>query len=139
MRRSIILFSALFLLICSLGCCHRSGRLVGTWEMVFPGQAPPRGESVDESPGDTPIKILNDSHFAFGSVGPYGMVYAGGGRYTLEGETYTEVITYHFDPKLVGKSVSFTCRLDGDRWYHSGIFEVDGEHYHIEEIWRRIK
>ncbi len=106
--------------------------------MVFPGQAPPQEVSADESSGNTPVKVSNDSHFAFGSVGPYGMVYAGGGRYTLEGETYTEFITYQFDPKLVGRSVSFTCRLDGDRWYHSGIFEVDGEQYHIEEIWRRI-
>ena len=139
MKRSFACVMAVLLCMGMLGCGHRSGKLVGTWEMVFPSSTSPDHPAEGAATGETPVKILSETHFAFGSVGPGGRTYAGGGRYTLDGDTYTEIIAYHFNPRLVGETIAFTCRLDGDRWYHSGIFEIDGEHFHIEEIWRRIE
>ena len=127
------------LLIGMLGCGHPSGKLVGAWEMEFPSSAPTERLGAEKIAGGKPVKILTDTHFAFGSTGAGGMMYAGGGTYTLDGDTYTEVIEYHFNPMLIGQTVSFTCRLQGERWYHSGIFEIDGERFNIEEIWRRIE
>lgn len=139
MRRSSTGVMLLLILIGTLGCGHPSARLQGSWVMVYPSDASREHSVEDEPDGELPVKILTDTHFAFGSTGPDWTLYAGGGRYELDGDTYTETIAYHFNPKLVGKTLSFTCRLDGDRWYHTGIFEVDGDHFHIEEIWRRIK
>jgi hypothetical protein len=139
MKRSFAFVVAVLLLTGALGCGHPSGKLVGTWKMVFPSNVSPGDPEEKEASGKVPVKILSETHFAFGSTAPDGFMYAGGGRYTLEGDTYTEIVAYHFNPNLVGEALSFTCRLEGDRWYHSGIFEVDGEHFHIEEIWQRIE
>ncbi|HUV35350.1 MAG TPA: hypothetical protein VMX58_00240 [Patescibacteria group bacterium] len=134
MRGAITCVIAVIVSAGLLGCGHPSGKLVGSWEMVIPS-----GTSTERFAGDPPVKILTETHFAFGCMGPDGIMYAGGGRYTLDGDTYTETIAYHFNPKLAGRTLSFTCRLDGDRWHHSGIFEIDGERFNIEEIWRRIR
>ena len=139
MRRVIIRIVAFFLLIGVLGCGHPSGKLVGAWEMEFPASVSSGPWTEDGRTGGKPVKIITETHFAFGSTGANGRMYAGGGRYTLDDDMYTEIIEYHFNPIFIGKKVSFTCRVDGERWYHSGIFEAEGERFNIEEIWRRIE
>ena len=121
----------------SAGCGPAKYPLVGTWQMVFPAEAP-----ADESLGQRPgmgTKVLNQTHFAFGLVMPDGTILAGGGRYKFDGSTYTEIIEYHFNPDLVGKSINFRCILEGDKWFHSGTLESDGGRYQLNEVWQRIK
>ena len=66
-------------------------------------------------------------------------ILAGGGRYRFNGRSYTELIDYHFDPSLVGRSIQFDCRLQDDRWYHSGELEVQGVPSVLNEVWRRVE
>ena len=69
--------------------------------------------------------------------------YSGGGRYTLEGDKYTEHIEFFYDPKWIGKSVTYTFKVKGDTMIVSGIHplkkwgfaEYDDERY---EVYKRV-
>jgi hypothetical protein len=117
-----------------MGCGTASNRLVGSWRLV------PEESDVPETAGqlNMPVKILNDTHFAFGFMTPDGGVYAGGGSYTYHDSTYAETIEYHSDPFLVGRVLEFKCILKGDTWYHTGSFDIEGRPYVINEVWQRM-
>lgn len=139
MRKTTAIVIVLLALSMTLGCSSSSKRLVGTWEMVYPASDEPEGSPSGYVRNVRPIKILNDTHFAFGISGPDGRVVGGGGGYTLEGDTYTEIIGYHWNPLLIGRTVEFKCRIDGDKWHHTARFEIQGPRFNIDEIWRRIE
>jgi hypothetical protein len=137
MRKPFIYSLICILCAVLVGCGPSTKRLMGTWKLVYPEAGVPQKDVRDDRP--SPVKILTDTHFAFGSMTASGMVFAGGGRYILEGDKYIELVDYHAIPKLVGKTLEFTCHIDGDKWYHSGRFVVDGEQFTIEEVWLRIE
>jgi ketosteroid isomerase-like protein len=68
---------------------------------------------------------------------------AGGGTYTLQGNTYTEHIEYFPMVSWIGLSLPFTCRTEGERFIQSGVLPVFeagrrvGEQ-RMEEIYRRL-
>lgn len=116
------------------GCAIESkrGPLEGAWEME---SATYTLADSTYDPGFTQTKILTAEHFSFGRQTDTGAL-SGGGRYSFDGETYTETIDYHYNASHVGKSLSFEARLEGDSiWHHSGQI---GENYHIYEVWRRV-
>ncbi len=85
-------------------------------------------------------KILNSTHFAFGRQTivkgePQEDVYAGGGRYTLEDSVYTEYIEYHSSVGMVGQTVQYNSRIEGELWFMSG----DIGDFILEEVWRRVE
>ena len=121
------------------GCASNPHPLVGTWEMVSNDG---RWLDLSDDPAAAAhrnVKVLNETHFAFGHLLPDGTVNAGGGRYSLSDSNYTEVIDYHFVPRLVGMTIEFDYRLEDDLWYHSADSEVDGVRIEIHEIWRRVE
>ena len=132
-------FSVLVLVVLATGCASTPNPLVGTWEMVSNDG---RWLDTAEDPDLTRtrnVKVLNETHFAFGHQHPDGHIDAGGGRYTYADSTYTEFIEYHFAPRLVGMAIPFDCRLEDDLWYHSADAVVDGIRIEIHEIWRRVE
>lgn len=90
------------------------------------------------------IKVLGGNHFTFGFQGYQGdpdFAYAGGGRYEYTANEYTETIHYHSAAGNVGSTITFDCRVDGDRWCHEGILptsRIFDDKVRIREIWRRI-
>ncbi|UCF04284.1 MAG: hypothetical protein JSV33_10055 [bacterium] len=137
MRKPFALMLVCVLCTVLIGCGPSTKRLMGTWKLMYP--EPRAGQKDIREDGSSPVKILADTHFAFGSMTASGMVFAGGGRYILKGDKYIEMVDYHAIPKLVGKTLEFTCHIDGNKWYHSGRFVVDGEEFAIEEIWLRVE
>ena len=126
--------SLAFLMMLSLlsACAATSARspLDGAWECVSP---PPVARA------ERAVKILADGHFSFGCEASNGrMAYAGGGTYTLDGNTYIESITYHWVPELVGETIVFDCTLEDGLWYHRARVGEAGGPSFIDEIWRRI-
>ena len=112
-----------------------SNVLEGTWEMVSQKLIYP--DSTVDRTAQTPytLKILNSTHWAFGRhLQDEEEIFAGGGWYEFDGETYTEHIIYH-SGGLAGQSVPFDARIDGDTWHHSG----DLGDFVIEEVWRRVR
>jgi hypothetical protein len=83
------------------------------------------------------LKTVADTLAAFRSAG------SGGGRYTVQGSTYTEKIEYFVDPAYIGKSIAFTCRVDGDRFRQTGSFPMyeGGKKVRdskLDEVWKRV-
>jgi hypothetical protein len=135
MMRSVKLACVAAAVVCLIGCAHTSNPLVGSWRLVSSD-----GQAVEAKSADrAPVKILNDTHFAFGFMTAQGTVYGGGGRYELSGDTFTEIATYHSYPDLIGRRLAFRCELEGDRWHHSGSFTVGANSFSVDEVWERIK
>ena len=108
--------------------------LEGSWEMVsqrvvYPDSTVDRTDQIPYT-----IKILNSTHFAFGRQILDEEVFAGGGTYSFDGETYTEHITWHSSAGLAGQAISFEARVDGDTWHHVGHI-LD---FRLEEVWQRV-
>ena len=82
------------------------------------------------------VKIVTSTHFAFGQQSEDGQeVFAGGGQYSFNGSTYTEVIEYHSSSSLVGNTIQFDSRREGSQWYIAGII---GQ-FRLEETWHRLE
>jgi hypothetical protein len=113
-----------------LGGCASQGRLAGSWRLI-------EAQGRDATDRNV-VKILNEDHFAFGRRDLQHGVFAGGGRYELDGSTYRETVAYHSLPALVGQTLEFECRLEDDLWYHQGRFQAGDEWFAISEVWRRI-
>lgn len=131
--RTLALFAFLFSFSAAYGQLP-ANELEGTWEMVSQKLIYP--DSTVDRTDQTPytLKILNSTHWAFGRhLHDDEEVFAGGGWYEFDGETYTEHIIYH-SGGLAGQSVPFDARIDGDTWHHSG----DLGDFVIEEVWRRV-
>ena len=114
-----------------------ANHLEGTWRLVSQRAVYPDTIIVTTNVRPS-IKILNSTHFSWGYQSADGEdVLAGGGRYTVEGDTvYTEYIEYHITSVLVGAALRFTAKVVGDLWYHTGEFPSG---YRLEEVWRRIE
>ncbi|MEO0897363.1 MAG: hypothetical protein AAFY71_13235 [Bacteroidota bacterium] len=105
--------------------------LRGAWTMVQKD-----GVSNDELAIQM-VKILSDGHFMFAFYNSETQQFfsAGGGTYSYANGQYTENIDFHtIDPALAGTSVTFSCKLDGDKWVHQG--NTNGTP--INEIFQRV-
>jgi hypothetical protein len=114
----------------SIGC-GGSKSVRGTWELISPAPADPSSTKS--------VKIISDTHFAFGTLSDKGGVFAGGGTYTFSDSTYTEFIHYHTINFLVGQRMEFRCLFEDDKWYHSGNFDIEGRKFTVNEVWQRIE
>ncbi len=113
-----------------------ANKLEGSWRMIRQTLVYPDTTIVrNQVPPST--KILNSTHFSWGYQTDDGEdVLAGGGRYTLYGDTlYIEHLEYHTSPPLVGMDLKFEARVEGDSlWYHTGRI---GD-FVLKEVWRRL-
>jgi len=108
--------------------------VIGTWKLIS-------GTLIDKVKGDTVvtdytkgksfIKILNGTHFAFlnhdlnKGKGKDSAFSAGGGRYSLVGDQYTEMLEYCNDREWENNSFSFTLTVQNDTFVQKGIEKID--------------
>lgn len=119
----------------------------GAWQLesfIMDGEEYPLGAYVQ-------VKVLTGSHFAWQGVpqagdteGSFMNLRYGGGTYRVTETDYTESLDYFMDPNLVGTEVTFSCRVEGDQWYHDGEIPRidDGQEtgsWKVQEVWRRIQ
>jgi hypothetical protein len=114
-----------------------TARLVGTWKLV---SARFGGQESDLPKQQKVLKHLTPVQMVWIRINPdTGQVTAmAGGSYSLKGDAYTETPEYGFgdDFQVVrGKTHSFTCKVEGDKWYHTGML-ANG--LKIEEVWQRV-
>ncbi len=114
-----------------------AARLVGTWKMV---SAKFGGQESDLPKQLKVLKHITPAQMVWVRVNPdTGVVTAmAGGAYSLKGDAYTETPDYGLgsDFQVVrGKTHSFTCKLEGDKWYHTGMLASG---LTIEEVWQRV-
>lgn len=140
-----------------LGSAPEACRVQGVWEREATIQAGKRTEFT----GARQWKIVTKKHFmwltganhrdtlplvtALDSARFYA-INGGSGTYEVAGHKYTEHIDLFVDPRLEGKSLTTSCRVDGNRWYHTyraadidtpiaGRAATDS----TTEIWRRVE
>jgi hypothetical protein len=92
---------------------------------------------IAQSEGPAELRTRGDTLQAFRTRG------FGGGRYRVTDDSYTEHLDYFMNPGYVGREITFTCRVEGDLWYHQTedfpILEDGAEATgRLAEVWRRI-
>jgi len=105
-------------------------QLDGAWELLS-GQPLPKGARD--------IKMLSGGHFMFAAYDTETgqPLYAAGGTYSLEGNSYTERMEFASDKiaDLIGRDQSFTIHLDGDTFTQTGTLSNGRV---LSEQWKRI-
>jgi hypothetical protein len=131
-------FKILFILLtialssCTGKVLTSSPTLSGTWKLLK-GTLIEKGDTVvtDYTKNISFIKIINDTHFSFlqhdlSKGKDSGAVFvAGGGRYTLNGNSYTEHLEYCNDRIWEGNNFSFTISIKGDTLIQTGVEKVE--------------
>ena len=133
-------------------------RVQGVWEMVATVQAGKRTEFT----GAREWKVVTKKHWmwlagatrrdtlplrtALDTARFYAMS-GGSGTYDVSGHRYTEHIDLFVIPGLEGKSLTASCRIDGNRWYHTFLESDLGpppagtpvSRDSTTEVWRRVE
>jgi ketosteroid isomerase-like protein len=115
----------------------RTNPLVGTWELVSTLGTRNDTTFMQGGPPDIrAIKILNATHYAVITRRGGQFMRAGGGRYTLSGNTYTEMVDISSgQDQSTGVAATFTVRLEGDTWTTEGGTSTT----RFREVWRRAR
>ena len=112
-------------------------KLVGTWKMV---KAKFGGKDHKIPEGTTQLKHITPTQYMFVDIDKDGnIVDARGGPYTLKGEKFESTPEYGISggfEALKGRRQLFECKVEGDKWYHSGTM-TNG--LTIEEVWERVE
>ncbi len=108
--------------------------LTGTWKLIT-GTLIEKGDTTvtDYTKNVSFIKIINDSHFTFlhhdlnGGKDSFAVFSAGGGSYTLSGNTYTEHLEYCTARNWEGHDFTFTVAINADTLMQSGVEKIEKE------------
>ena len=106
--------------------------LEGTWQLIS-GTIIEKGDSVftDYTSKNRMIKIINKMHFAFlnhdenNGKDSTAMFSAGGGRYELKGDQYTEYLDYCSDRTWEGNTFLFTVAIRNDTLTQTGMETIE--------------
>jgi len=105
--------------------------LKGTWKLLT-GTLIEKGDTTitDYTKNLSFIKIINDSHFSFlqhDSRKDSTNFSAGGGRYELKGNTYTEHLEYCSAKEWEGHDFTFTVTIANDTLIQTGIEKIEAQ------------
>jgi hypothetical protein len=113
--------------------------LIGTWELVSAKYGNDT-EFTDAPKDQTARKFITPTHFIWARYDPKTKTISNsmGGTYSLKGGDYIETPEFAFQgmEAFTGKEQKFTLKIDGDKWFQSGVLSNGNK---IEEIWRRVK
>jgi hypothetical protein len=112
-------------------------KLIGTWKMV---KAKFDGKEFKIPKGATQLKHITPTQHMFLDFDKDGILFdARGGPYTLKGEKLEVTPEYGLSEVfkvMKGKPQSFVCKVEGNKWYHSGTLSNG---LTIEEVWERVE
>ena len=112
---------------------------LGTWKLVSTKYGDAK-EFTKRGEDSQRIKHITATHFTWIEVitDSKTIQSGAGGKYTIEGTTYTETIEYVGQgmEAFVGKPQKFTIKVEGDKLHQSGELSNGLK---IEEIWERMK
>ena len=119
-----------------LGSCKLSShspKLTGTWKLITGTLVAGKDTTItDYTKGKSFIKIISPSHFAFmghdleNKHDSSAFFSAGGGRYTLDGNLYTEYLEYCNAREWEGHHFEFVVTLHEDTLIQKGVEDVPG-------------
>ncbi|MBE0378764.1 MULTISPECIES: hypothetical protein [Pseudoalteromonas] len=109
--------------------------LLGSWEFVEGKYAVDGGFVAAKAPELTSIKLITANHFNYITQKNGEFHYAGGGKYTLKNQQFVETFAYGNIPSLLGKTMAFDYKIEGNLWHHS--LTENGKLVEAE-VWRKI-
>lgn len=109
--------------------------LLGSWEFVEGKYAVDDGFVHAKAPQLTSVKLITPTHFNYITQKDGKFHYAGGGKYELKNQQFVETFSYGNIPSLLGKTMAFDYKVEGDLWHHS--LTENGKLVEAE-VWRRI-
>ena len=119
------------------GDAKLASQLVGTWKLV---SAKWNGRESNLPKTATTLKHITPTQMMWVTYDKEGKVTrAAGGSYTLKGMMYEETPEYGIsaDFNLIkGKTHTFKCKVEGNKWYHTGKLASG---LTIEEVWERVE
>ncbi|MEA5461186.1 hypothetical protein VB796_19135 [Arcicella sp. LKC2W] len=129
---SIIVISSLIISCKTESKQNASSSILGTWALVS-GTIIEKGDTTftDYTKDKNAIKIINDTHFSFlnhdlnkgkDSTASFG---AGGGKYTLVGDKYTEFLEYCNAREWENNKFEFTVTVKNDTLIQTGVEKID--------------
>lgn len=106
--------------------------IIGTWQLIS-GTTIQKKDTVttDYTKDQKAIKIINGTHFCFlihdlnKGKGPSPSFTAGGGKYTLKGDQYTEFLEYCNERQWENNKFEFTVTIKNDTLTQQGIEKID--------------
>ena len=125
-------------LVCMIACnetpqdnAKNEFPIQGTWKLLT-GVLIEKGDTIitDYTKDRSFIKIINETHFSFlqhtlrKDTTDFS---AGGGRYTLNGNNYTEHLEYCSAKEWEGHDFSFTITFNGDTLVQSGVEKIEAQ------------
>ena len=112
----------------------------GAWETFYLKQVFPDTTIVYTEMGESPqVHIFTKEHFAFGRQYENNSYSAGGGEYTIDGDSLKMISKYHWNSFFVGKSVNYKIVMNGDTLIRNGLFKNDTMQLEVLDKWRRIE
>jgi hypothetical protein len=124
---------------------EKNNPLEGSWQLVTGTIVENGNTTITEYGRDRSfIKVINKTHFTFllhdlDAPDSARLFAAGGGRYELEGNNYTEHLEYCSDRAWEGHDFPFTIQILGDTLIQSGMEKVEGIERMNTEKYVRMK
>ncbi|WP_404340348.1 hypothetical protein [Pseudoalteromonas mariniglutinosa] len=110
--------------------------LLGSWQFIEGKYAVEDGFVTAKAPQLTSVKLITAGHFSYITEKNGQFHYAGGGSYRLDNEKFIETFQYGNIPSLMGQTMAFDYKVEGDLWHHS--LYKNGKLVEAE-IWQKIK
>jgi hypothetical protein len=112
---------------------------IGAWEKTD-SKAVYADTTITKMPfGNPVIKLLTNKHYAFGSQAGVNKITGGGGEYTFRGDLFITYPKYHSTSAVVGDSIVWKSKIEGDIWTISFSGKIDTIRVDATEIWKRIR
>ncbi len=112
--------------------------VIGTWKLV---SAKSGDHEIDVAKLGITLKHITPTSFMWLTYDSETKVVSrtAGGAYTIKGDQYEELPQYGFGSDfdiIRDKPQSFSIKIEGDRWHHSGTLSNGLK---IDEVWERCK
>jgi hypothetical protein len=111
----------------------------GTWKLESYRYGNSSSKFISASADRPRVKLITDNGFQWSSydVSTKRITESAGGSYTLEGDSYTEILEYGFNMEpYVGTQSNFKIKVEDDMLFLTGKLSTG---YPIEEVWQRVK
>lgn len=144
-RKTLILAAAMLILIVVALTAFRADEqavqnidITGTWRLDSYRYGD-TGEFVSLSQSRPSIKLITGNSFMWARYDPATkkIISSAGGKYTLEGNNYSESIEYGFGMDTYLGTVSKFKLNVGDGMFFMAGYLSDG--YKVEEVWRKVE
>jgi hypothetical protein len=125
---------SLGVIVIMASCSNEKSSIEGTWKLLS-GTIIERGDttSTDYTKDRSMIKVINASHFSFlnhdlnQGKDSTGFFSAGGGRYELNGDEYTEHLEYCSDRNWEGHDFNFKVEVTNDTLVQTGVEKIESQ------------